>query len=359
VNDDGERYLWEREGPPDPLVAELERRLAVFRHRGEPSVEAAPTTAAGTTPARAGSSAARAGGATHLRLAAAAAALAVALGGWWLVRRAPAGGEWRVEAVAGAPRLASRELRGEAALRPGEALETGAGDRARIHFAGVGEVELAPGSRLRLVRSRPGAHRLALERGALLALIVAPPQVFQVATPRTTVVDLGCMFALDVLPDGGERVRVEAGWVALLAAGREVFVPAGAVVETAAGRPPGAPVRLAAPAELRRALRRWERAQAGAARDGDLATVLALAGPDDALTLWHLLSVTGGTAQGRVFDRLAELAPPPASVTRDGVVLGDRAQLDAWWEALGLGDAAWWRRWRVELPAGPSDGRLR
>jgi hypothetical protein len=28
----------------------------------------------------------------------------------------------------------------------------------------------------------------------------------------------------------------------------------------------------------------------------------------------------------------------------------DRAALDAWWNALGLQDASWWRVWKREYP---------
>ena len=38
----------------------------------------------------------------------------------------------------------------------------------------------------------------------------------------------------------------------------------------------------------------------------------------------------------------------PAGVTRDQVLRLDRDALDAWWNALGLGDATWWRKWRLE-----------
>jgi hypothetical protein len=49
-----------------------------------------------------------------------------------------------------------------------------------------------------------------------------------------------------------------------------------------------------------------------------------------------------------VFDRLSELAPPPASVTRDGVLAGQRQMLDDWWDTLGLGAANWWRVWKQQ-----------
>ena len=84
--------------------------------------------------------------------------------------------------------------------------------------------------------------------------------------------------------------------------------------------------------------------------DADLDRVLVLARSDDALTLWHLLARFDGVRRARVYDRLAALVPPPATVTREAVLRGDRAALDAWWGALGYGDVEWWRLWQHQWP---------
>jgi hypothetical protein len=78
-----------------------------------------------------------------------------------------------------------------------------------------------------------------------------------------------------------------------------------------------------------------------------MSVVLRDARPRDALTLWHLLV---RTRDPRVYDRLAELAPPPADIDRAEVLAGNRAALDRWWEALGLGSASWWRSWKQSAP---------
>jgi hypothetical protein len=37
-------------------------------------------------------------------------------------------------------------------------------------------------------------------------------------------------------------------------------------------------------------------------------------------------------------------------VSREGVLRGDRAMLEAWWNSLGLGDVDWWRLWAQSPP---------
>jgi hypothetical protein len=81
-------------------------------------------------------------------------------------------------------------------------------------------------------------------------------------------------------------------------------------------------------------------------RAAALETVLTLARPKDAFTLWHLLARGTPAERARVYDRLASLVPPPPGVTREAVLRGDRRALDMWWDALGLDSADWWRLWK-------------
>jgi len=74
--------------------------------------------------------------------------------------------------------------------------------------------------------------------------------------------------------------------------------------------------------------------------------VLSAARPRDALTLWHLLERTQVQERAEVFDRLAQLVNLPPGVTREGILRGDRASLDAAWDALRLGNTGWWREWK-------------
>ena len=60
---------------------------------------------------------------------------------------------------------------------------------------------------------------------------------------------------------------------------------------------------------------------------------------------WILLSRLEGAERARVFDSLAALVPPPADVTRAGILRGDAAMRDLWWDELGLGSAGFWRLW--------------
>jgi hypothetical protein len=63
------------------------------------------------------------------------------------------------------------------------------------------------------------------------------------------------------------------------------------------------------------------------------------------------LRTSSGDERRRLVDRGLELLPPPAGVTRAGLLRGDELMMHAWRQQLGLGEAKrWWLDWRDILP---------
>jgi len=160
-----------------------------------------------------------------------AASLAVMVGGLTLAYRfRPAGPSWEVT-----------RADGSSALRVGGWLETVDGERASFNVANIGQVTVEPRTRLRLLNTRAGDHRLELARGTMHATIWAPPNQFFVETPSTLAVDLGCAYTLTVDEDGGGLVSVLIGWVGFKWHDRESFIPAGSACVTRPHIGPGTP----------------------------------------------------------------------------------------------------------------------
>jgi hypothetical protein len=252
-----------------------------------------------------------------------------------------------VQSLAGAPSVAGTRIAGPARLPIGETITTDGASRARVDVGSIGIVDVEPNSRVRLMVSRVGEHRLALDHGQIRALIWAPPRLFFVNTPSATAIDLGCAYTLNVDDRGWGRLVVESGWVAFQHRGRESFIPQDAVCATRPGVGPGTPCYLDAPPGIEDALTILDFSPTqDVRRPAALDTVLSRSRPKDALTLWHLLSRGTHAERARVYDRLASLVPPPPAATREAILRGERPALDAWWNALGLDSASWWRIWK-------------
>ena len=234
---------------------------------------------------------------------------------------------WDVARLAGAPQVGVNRIAESGRLFVGEWLETDGSSRARINVANIGQVEIEPNSRVRLVETNATEHRLAMARGRMRATINAPPRLFIVDTPSAVAVDLGCAYTLEVDDVGRGVLHVTAGWVALESKGRESLVPAGAVCETQTDKGPGTPYFDDVSARFRDALKRLD-SENGDARA--LGIVLAEAREYDTLTLWHLLSRVEGAQRRRVYERMAALIAPPAGVTREGIMRLDKGMLDLW-----------------------------
>ncbi len=236
---------------------------------------------------------------------------------------------WNVETLAGMPKVGNSFENGK--LIVGEFLETDANSRARVQVADIGNVEIAPNSRVKLVRTNSTEHRLSLEKGELKAKILAPPRLFIVDTPSAVAVDLGCEYTLEVDGEGNGKLHVTGGFVALEKDGRESIVPAGAIALTKKGKGIGTPFADDSSAEFQAALYKFDFENGGSKA---LQIIIEEANLYDSLTLWHLLSRVSKTERGKVFNALANLVEPPANVTVEGVLRLDKKMLDVWWKEI-------------------------
>jgi len=339
-------YLWDGSGEPDPEIQKLEALLGEYRHDSPAPVFPEIVTDRRWTffPLR-------------MRLfpalvTTAVAVLVVGVVTFLVHGKKPlplAAVGWDVSRLAGTPRIGRNAITGNegpSRLGVGQILETDDQSRASLQAEGIGQIEIEPSTRLRLLNMGKGLKRIALDRGTIQAFIWAPPGQFVVDTPSAVTVDLGCAYTLQVDDSGSGIVRTSLGWVGFKLNGHESFIPAGAACVTRPKVGPGTPYFEDSPAEFRAALARFDfEDNTPQQRAEDLAIVLARSRGRDALTLWHLLARVDEGQRMLVYDRLRQLAPPPAGVTKEGILRLDQPALDLWWNALGFDDISVWRHW--------------
>ena len=345
MHDHDDDYLWDRSGAVDPGIARLERLLGAYAHADMPRhLHRATSTKSQLRPRR------------RWRIAfAVAAVLALcALGtrAWYQQRlQWDAGRPWQVVAQRGDVRIDGRRTGTRAALALDALLETGADTVARLRAAGIGEIAVGEDSRLRLVETRTGRHRLQLQQGSLWTRVWAPPGQLGVDVPGADILDLGCEFLLEVDADGNGSLAVRSGWVQIETRRREVLVPQGTRVRLRANGDAGTPYDSGAGAEFVKALDAID-ARGGDvdARGDEVRRLVAASRPQDAISLLSLLQAHPSLADGPLFGRMAGLLPqiPASRAAWDA----DRdAQLDAWRHALPYPRIKrWWTQWPDALP---------
>lgn len=194
---------------------------------------------------------------------------------------------------------------------------------------------LAPGSRLQVRRLDADQSRFFLATGQLEAFVFPSVRArfFQVETPATTCVDLGCRYTLDVDPETGDaQVRVTMGQVAFVDGEREVFVPRHAECRAVRGRGAGTPRFSDCAEELRTALDRYDETS-GAERSGHGRRAATLATtPRDTLPLWHLLADADAGTRRAAEEALVRVVGMPVGSKGTASLAAWRAHLDpSWW----------------------------
>ena len=256
---------------------------------------------------------------------------------------------WRLQWKADAPWSVTAHVESrQDTLAVGDRLITAVGERATVRVARIGTIDIAPLTRMSLLETRPGRHRVSLEQGHIRARIWAPPGYFGVLDNTAEVVDLGCEFDLWKTADGHGRLAVTNGWVMHTVAGKETLVPAGYAVsfdETRAS----IPLRADASKAFRMAVERLDIGMGHGTTDSEAERLVAgLATDADAYTLLSLLTRYPALARGPVYLRLAR-AFGIASIDarhREAWAAGSVHAINAWWDRMPRPPKQWWRNWR-------------
>lgn len=288
-------YLWDKSGG-DPQLEALERSLGELAYRRPlgPLPERQPLRRRLRAWLGLGAVAVAGAAALALYLLRPDAAIGGAVAG--SVACSADSGGWTLVATGGAPRCGGVPLPDGARLAPGRWLETDAASTARLAVADIGELAVAPDTRLAIRRTGPGEHRLLLDRGAITARVTAPPRLFAVDTPGGTAVDLGCAYTMRVSDGGAIHIVVTDGEVSFERGDRSALVPAGYQLWVDASGAVSLPVASDASPERIELSRDRRRA----------AELIAGAGAADSLALWHLLDTEHCEAAHR---KLIEIAP--------------------------------------------------
>lgn len=295
-----EGYLWDKRGR-DPDCEALEALLRPCAHDGRPLMLPRPVPQFNSW------------------FAVAAAAVIVMTGGF-AFRPMPGAA---VRADHGPSPLLLRTASSREAFRAGTWIHA-TGDRRELVVGDLGHLVVDEGSRLRVARLDDSEARLYLERGGLLASVSgsARPRFFQIETPATTCVDLGCKYKLVVDERGDTVVKVLSGRVAFENAGREVYVPAQAICRASRTHGPSTPRFEDAPAELVAAVTEYD-----AAARAPLPVRLARARlllervrqPRDFLPAWHLLQDDEPAIVSAAVAHLERVAGRPPEALRSGL----------------------------------------
>lgn len=322
--------LWDPDLPGDDTVERLAALLGAYRHVPRPGI-AWPGTPAAIPRRR-----------RRAAVIAAAAALAACVAGvaawlpWrlqWSEHR-----QWPIQTTA---------LPSPAALEVGRTLATSPKQSATVEVARIGRMEVMPGTRITLLDTRTGHHRLDLLEGRVRARIWAPPGYFAITAGASETIDLGCAFEMSRDRLGNGTLQVTSGWVMHRVHGQETLVPAGSSLEFSATRS-GIPFAVTASSRFRAAVRRLDLAMSAGTPAPEMEKRVAEeATAADGFALLSLLTRYPALASGPLYPKLASLLGEPADAGhREAWSRGSVHAMNAWWARIPRPPKAWWLNWR-------------
>ncbi len=246
----------------------------------------------------------------------------------------------QVENIQGSFSIGDERYSDAGLIKVGDYLETGSDSKAKIRVGTIGEVEVDPQSRIKLVETKPDEHRLALDKGKIHATIWAPPRLFFVETPSATAVDLGCLYTLEVDENGSTFLYVTSGWVALENNGQEAIIPTGAMCETHKSSGTGTPYFKDADKKFINTLKLFDAGN----RDVEIINALIeTSSKDDMLSLWHIIPKVDEKSRSDIFSLMKKQIDIPDSITKEKIISADKNTLDELWEVLGFGSKSLWK----------------
>jgi hypothetical protein len=227
------------------------------------------------------------------------------------------GPKWMVTSIKGSPLINNMVMKAIDSLGIGGYVTTDDSSKAELYVAGLGSVIIEPNTKVKLVKSTEGEHRIQLDYGSIDANILAKPRTFFVDAGSVTAVDLGCSYKFSVDKAGDGLLYVRSGMVALeSASGRESIVPEGKFCVTRQDIGPGTPFREDSSPKLKKALMEFDFGTCG----GEcVRTILSSAKKTDAVTLVNILPRVDQQYKTEVYNRVAYFYAPPKNIPSDSI----------------------------------------
>jgi hypothetical protein len=239
------------------------------------------------------------------------------------------GPKWMVTSLKGSPIINNMVMKAIDSLGIGGFVSTDDSSKAELYVAGLGSVIIEPNTKVKLIKSVEGEHRIQLDYGSIDANIMAKPRTFFVDAGAVTAVDLGCSYKFSVDKSGDGLLYVRSGKVSLeSASGRESIVPEGKFCVTKQEFGPGTPFREDSSPKLKKALMEFDFGNCGGQC---INTILDNSKKTDAVTLVNILPRVDEQFRAQVYNKVANYCPPPRKIARDSIPRFNRLEdVDEW-----------------------------
>ncbi|HEX2788527.1 MAG TPA: hypothetical protein VHP32_11570 [Ignavibacteria bacterium] len=241
---------------------------------------------------------------------------------------------WHVTKVKGAPVIndGAKSIASFDSLKAGDWIETDDSSKAIITIAGLGEITVEPKSKVKILNSEKGEHKVLLEYGTINTNFSQKSEKFSIETKNSIAWDnnpKGTAYTFSVDNKGDGMILVKDGSVLLESRGKESVVPAGKICLVQASVGPGTPFSVNASAEFRNALYTYDFEPGNT---NAIYNVINTANNSDMISLINLIPRVNDDMKEQIYSKVSGVVAPPTYIIKDSLRYFDCEKLGEWIE---------------------------
>jgi hypothetical protein len=216
-------------------------------------------------------------------------------------------------------------------ISEGESLNTDSKSRLIVNVPQIGKLQVDSNTTIVVEKAKDGNNRVALKRGSIKIINSALMPDLTIALNNSFILDHGGVFSIAADESDNMKVNVEFGFVEIGYKNESYFVKEGYICEIKNNFRPGIPYRLNASDTLKNEVEKYDYENGG---DDSIQKIISAANKEDMLTLLALIPNTSKLQRQILFQAVANHFPPPAGITRMGIIKADSEMLNKWWEDI-------------------------
>lgn len=254
--------------------------------------------------------------------------LLVVLAAAYKIITSPSGG-WEVVSLTGQPKLDNNSMDKDDSFTAEGKIETDGNSSATFMIPEIGRLLFDVQT---LAERTTNNNEIKLNEGQIKKYEGDASDILTVITPLAKFTELykGGAFRLNVAEDGTCKLLVESGWMIVKIKEFESYVPKSFGCLIMRGKY-AIPYPLDSPPQLISLLENFT-----GANDPSIGTILSLMTKKESLSLWHIIQLISTENRSIAFDRLNELVPIPAGVTKEGILALNKNMLLDWRQEIEL-----------------------
>lgn len=240
---------------------------------------------------------------------------------------------WQVTKVKGNPTVNhGNAMAFTDSIKAGDWIETNDSSRAVITIAGLGEITIEPKSKLTILKSEQGEHKVLLEYGTINTNFSQKSDKFSIETKNSIARDnnvMGTAYTFSVDNKGDGMILVTDGSITLESRGKEAVVPAGKICLVQAVAGPGTPFSVTASPEFRNALYTYDFEPENT---NAIYNVINTANKSDMVSLINLIPRVTDAVKEQIYSKVSGYVTPPSYIVMDSLRYFDCEKLGEWIE---------------------------